>query len=819
LLIATSRSTVSLSSDLSLTSQPGLTGSERWRKVARAHRGAIGVGAVFLILTLVYNVAVPLWESDNEWAHYQYIRYIATQRSLPVLDTQIAVPATGDLCSALPEGGLATVHQFRQPPLYYLLGTLAVAGIDVAADLPVVSNPHVHAGQSEGGLNVVVHSEAEHFPYQGTVLAVHRLRLLSGLIGLAGLVATYLSGLLLFPQRRYLAVAMMAVNAFIPQVIFSASVVNNDILVAALGSWCIFLCLYYVLRKPNPIVLALAVLAASLGIMAKYSGLVLAPVIGATLAISLGRSWRQDRARFGRELGQILMVLGLASAPVVFWLARNRLLYGHLFAAYADVTNFFVQDASPDPSLLGLGGLSQALYAARFALMTFWGLFGNDNLALPQMVVILLQGVFLVSVLGAVLVAFDRRQPVHLRAAVATALLIVVAAWFVNVVKAAGTGEPRGRYFLPIYAIVSFLLVLGIDRALPARWRRWGAALLPGFLLTLSIVVPLLLLRPTYAPPPIETTTALRPGEEPANVIFGDFAELLGYRIEPQRIGLYESVEVTLVWRALEQTSNNYTVGVHLLDGANVSHDRQTRFPGGGNLATSLWKPGDVFRDTYRVGLAPAARDSLPSLGRIKVAMYCYSQEEDRHLPVKDQQGNSLGDAVYLGRLKLAGEVSAQQAGSPAPYTFGDEIALEHFSFTPQVFPFAPEFTIELHWRALAQLAQDYTVFAHLVDAHDVTVFAYDLPLTDGYYPSSLWDAGERVIHTHRLPLISTLLVGEYTLRIGLYDPRSGVRLPAVDVAGVEQPNGVVLLGTIEYPDRFTFVPLVWHNQTLDSTP
>ncbi len=777
--------------------------------MARAHWQALVVGVIFLALTLFYNVAIPLWESDNEWAHYQYVRYIVMERSLPTLDAQIALPVSDDLCSLAPDGGLTTVHQFRQPPLYYLVAALAVAGLDVQTDLPVASNPHVHTGQSQGGLNVAVHGEAERFPYQGAVLAVHRIRLLSGMIGLAGLVAVYLSGLLIFPQRRHLAAAMMAVNAFIPQYVFSASVVNNDILVGALGAWCVFFCLLYVLRRPSPVVLALAMLAAGLGIMAKYSGLVLAPVVAITLAISLLRSWRQDRARFRRELGQALVVLSLASAPVVFWLVRNRFLYGHLFAAYADVTNFFMPDSLSDPALLASGRLSDPLYAIRFAAMTFWGLFGNDNVALPQWIILLLQGVLLISLVGAAWTAFDRRQSLLLRATVTAALMIVAAAWLINYIKAAGTGEPRGRYFLPIYSVVSFLLVAGIDQVLPARWRRRGALLLPGFLLALTIAVPVLVLRPVYAAPAIETSTALRPGEKPVDAVFGDFAELIGYRIEPQRIGLYESVDVTLVWRALRDTSNNYTVGVHLLDSANVSHDRKTRYPGGGNFATSLWQPGDVFRDTYRLGLGPASRDSLPSLGRIKVAMYCYAPGEDRHLDVTDQQGNSLGDAVYLGRIKLAGEAPDQQANAPALFTFGDQIALEQASFAPQDFPFVPEMTIDLRWRALGQPAQDYTVFVHLDNMAGETVAAYDLPLTGGVYPSGLWEAGERIDHSQRLPVLGALPEGVYTLHIGLYDPVSGLRLPVVDAAGAAQPDSAAPLGVIQAPGNFAYLPIM----------
>ena len=184
--------------------------------------------------------------------------------------------------------------------------------------------------------------------------------------------------------------------------------------------------------------------------------------------------------------------------------------------------------------------------------------------------------------------------------------------------------------------------------------------LLPAALLVLTVAIPPLLIQPLYAPPPRTTSAALLAGEEPVDAVFGDFAELLGYRVEPKRIGLFDTVDVTLVWRSLQETPNNYTVALHLLDGANTPHGWTARFPGRGNYATSLWQPGEVLRDTYTVALHPSARGLLPSLGRIKVTMYCYSPEEDRLLEVTDTQGKGLGDAVYLGRIKLAGDTPAQ---------------------------------------------------------------------------------------------------------------------------------------------------------------
>lgn len=78
-------------------------------------------------------------------------------------------------------------------------------------------------------------------------------------------------------------------------------------------------------------------------------------------------------------------------------------------------------------------------------------------------------------------------------------------------------------------------------------------------------------------------------------------------------------------------------------------------------------------------------------------------------------------------------------------YTFGDELALESVSFAPQAFPLGNEIVIDTQWRALRQPADDYTLFVHLVDVHGENVAAFDIPLTGGYYPSSLWDVGELV--------------------------------------------------------------------------
>lgn len=759
---------------------------------------------LFLALSLFYNVTIPLWESDNEWSHYQYIRAIALTGRLPTPAAAVDLAAGDDRCTDVTFVEEIAAHQFRQPPLYYLLGSFAIRGVDLSTAQAPAINPHLHTGS--GGLNVAVHDRTEGFPYRGDTLAVHRVRLLSGLIGLVGLIPVYLSGLLLFPGRRRLAPALMAINAFVPQYLFSASVVNNDILAGALGAWCFYFCLVYALQRPRALLLALAMLAAALCITAKYSGLMVLPAPVLALAFRLGYTWRHRRSEFAGQLGRALLVLLIGAAPLVIWLLRNSQITGHAFGSYAGIVAVLQENSQAGQITPPAGVLP--LRSAQFALMTFWGLFGNDNIALPGGLLAVLQGITLLAAAGAAWTVLDRRRPAALRMALLAAFLILLGAWGINLVKAAGTGEPRGRYFLPVYMLVSLVLAAGTDRLLPQRWRERGAAVLPALLLALSLAVPLVL-RTLYAPPALAASADLQSGEQPLHVVFGNSAELLGYRIEPEQLTMYNAATVTLVWRALQATPNNYTVAVDLLNGDNQSLYRTASFPDNGNFATSLWQPGDVFRDVYRVALGPDARAGLPSLGRIKISMYCYSPEGTALLPVSDLAGNLLGDSVYGGRMRLADAPQPAAAAAPPLYRFGNALALQTVAVTPDDILLGPDLQIELQWLTVAQPAADYTVFAHLDDAQGHTAAAFDLPLSGGRYPSGLWQPGDQVMHRQRVPLPATGLHGEYTLHLGVYDPVSGARLPVTDAAGVTQPNAEIVLGPFHPPNGYNFLPVV----------
>jgi uncharacterized membrane protein len=171
---------------------------------------------VHLVLGLLYSVAVPIWEAHDEWGHYAFVRYLATERAFPPPGTKL----------------VERYDESIQPPLYYILGALATFWINTDDGLNPTMNPYATTGDGTGGVNFAVHRpEVEAFPYKDTVLAIHVTRLVSVLLSTVTVWTTYLIGRSLFPKREELALGAMAINAFWPQFLFIGSVVNNDIMV------------------------------------------------------------------------------------------------------------------------------------------------------------------------------------------------------------------------------------------------------------------------------------------------------------------------------------------------------------------------------------------------------------------------------------------------------------------------------------------------------------------------------------------------------------------------------------------------------------
>lgn len=104
--------------------------------------------------------------------------------------------------------------------------------------------------------------------------------------------------------------------------------------------------------------------------------------------------------------------------------------------------------------------------------------------------------------------------------------------------------------------------------------------------------------------------------------------------------------------------------------------------------------------------------------------------------------------------------------------------------------------SVELRWQLIAPLAEDTTVFLHVLDRSGQLVGQRDgYPLMGlsrpvAWHPGDIWQDLRRL----RLP------EGEYRFLAGLYTTEGGRRLPAADPAGHHFPDDAVPLGEFAFP-------------------
>jgi uncharacterized membrane protein len=125
------------------------------------------------------------------------------------------------------------------------------------------------------------------------------------------------------------------------------------------------------------------------------------------------------------------------------------------------------------------------------------------------------------------------------------------------------------------------------------------------------------------------------------------------------------------------------------------------------------------------------------------------------------------------------------------------KMELRGYDVSPGVSSGGGDLEVTLHWRALAPMDRDYTVFVHLVDLDGQLVAQHDSqPWWEVSLPTSTWEPGEELRDQHRLKLPPDLAPGTYSLRVGAYYWETLERLPVIE--NDVPVNDYVALGNLE---------------------
>jgi hypothetical protein len=122
--------------------------------------------------------------------------------------------------------------------------------------------------------------------------------------------------------------------------------------------------------------------------------------------------------------------------------------------------------------------------------------------------------------------------------------------------------------------------------------------------------------------------------------------------------------------------------------------------------------------------------------------------------------------------------------------TFGESIALVRHSVEKD----GGFLEVTLWWKCLEPPDRHYTVFLHLYDASGKLVAQKDSQPAKDHLPTVFWHRGDVVRDQRVIELPADLPHACYTIAVGLYDPQTVVRLPAIAPDGTRWANDAVVL-------------------------
>ncbi len=713
---------------------------------------------IYLALGLVYALATPVLEANEELWHFGYIEHLRKTGGLPEQE--------------LYRRDTIFRQHGSQPPLYYGLMAIATAPISIDdSEAYRQLNPHVAVYQPSafGNKNLIVHDDS--LPrFSGTGLAVLFLRLLGLALGAGTLVFVYRIGELIAPQRQTVAFVAAAITGLNPMFIFVTASVNNDALAMILNGALIWL-LLRTLRDGFSLTssLALALLFA-LSALTKLAGLALLPVmIGVGLA-----AFRKTRDRRGLLVWLYVTALfWLLFAG--WWYFRNMQLYGEPLGilTMADI-------AGPRDLTFNLVDLFAEFEQFH---MSFWGLFGALNLQVASIFYLLAGLLTLASIFGCVFLvlqllaisdfAYARYELAHLLT-LASALLLL---WLGILYCGTLTRVAEGRMLFPLIAVVSPLLAVGfvesvwwivfflrppnlefvragdaVPKELLHRTMLWQLR----FFALVAVFVPFTVIAGQYdAPQPVET---LPERAQPLYAEFGDVA-LIAYERADRRYSTGDQVRIKLYWQVLKPSSGDNSVYLTLLDDHGQEIGRYVTYPGAGSLRTSRWRTGLIYPDEYLIRINRAAYGRYPFDLRVEWK----DGADAAPIPASSAEGEIIEPvlldigAVVTARIQptLTGFNEIPLDSQPV---FDGAIRLESFKLDLELNE------ISLSWKAESSPEENYTVFAHLLDAAENILSQDDRAPR---LPSKYWRWGEAFTTFHHFDPAYNML--DYRVAVGLY--------------------------------------------------
>lgn len=266
---------------------------------------------------------------------------------------------------------------------------------------------------------------------------------------------------------------------------------------------------------------------------------------------------------------------------------------------------------------------------------------------------------------------------------------------------------------------------------------------------------------------------ALDPGRLPIPtrppVDLGGGVELVGQEWQGGSVDAGATIELALGWR-LASAPSVAARRLTLVDAAG----RSWPLWDGMAYPTARWRQGELVLDRIVAVVPPGAATGA---ARLQV---------------------SVDGSTELGWIEVRSRprsFAAPSVGRTLDVTLGDFARLVGVEVPPSAAR-GKAARVVLHWQARAHTRVGHTVFVHLIDAADRPVAQRDATPGNGALPTTGWLSGEFLRDEYSLAVPVGLEAGTYRLAVGMYEPRSGRRVPVVGPHGPE-PGDRVIVATV----------------------
>jgi hypothetical protein len=275
-------------------------------------------------------------------------------------------------------------------------------------------------------------------------------------------------------------------------------------------------------------------------------------------------------------------------------------------------------------------------------------------------------------------------------------------------------------------------------------------------------------------PPQVEPMERLEPSEEQ----LAPDIQLLGYDLPATVVRPGQAIAAALYWQALEDIPHDYTLSLQLRDSEGQIFLEQLGRPADDTYPTTNWEEGEVLRDWH----------DLPLPADIPQGEY--------ELFVSVLEGEELVGQASLGQIKVrarARQFTAPEIQHPMQASLGESVLfLGHDLGTDQLRAGEP-IQLILYWQALQEMQVSYTVFTHLLDADKRIWGQMDSIPQLGEAPTTGWVAKEVITDHYEIFVDTQAPAGTYAVEIGMYDGRTGHRLPVLDAQGQAIGDAILL--------------------------